>query len=499
MTIEKGIQTNLLRYLAFFSAAIILFSRQFNTRPMFDDFVYFLWFDSADRQGILHLLNPRSGYFWFRPVSLLIFYLENSVFGMFMPGYRVAGIAWHAGNAFLVRRIAQHNMRMVPGAALAAGWLFLLHPAAVQSVCYPSGQSETIYLFFLLSALHVFLNYYLNSGTIRTLAGGCVMLCLGLLSKETAFALIVILPGIVILYYRNKGVRSRGSVLVAVSACAGALYLAGRAVLYKGVGGYGLMMPVDGPLKNLLSGPMRKACVDYPAAHFFPLTPGMIRAAPYIPAVTAVIMALVLIQACRCTPSRRSIPGAIWILAVSSVMLVLVVPYLDAHELPPRYLYLGSVAVALILGPLFTGRYAIKKPLLLVIIGAWCLGQYGFQRDFHRAGLATEYILSTLDHYCFHLDAGGGIEVYNVPDRIGAVSINIPDKRDTVFNLEAHRRCDLAPLLDLRKGQGRDTWIQYMESLSGQISVFRDPAPAGPFRPDTLIFVLDVTEAFSRR
>jgi hypothetical protein len=497
MTSEKGIQTNLFRYLAFFSAAIILFSRQFNTRPIFDDFVYFLWFDSADRQGILHLLNPRSGYFWFRPLALLICYLEHAVFGMFMPGYRVAGIAWHAGNAFLVWRIAQHNMRMAPGAALAAGWLFLLHPAAVQSICYPSGQSETIYLLFMLSALHMFLTYYLNTGTVRSLSGGCVLLCLALLTKETAFALIAVLPGIVILYYRNRGVRSKGLALVVVSACAGTLYLAGRTVLYKGIGGYGLMVPADGLFKSLLSGPVRKWCVDYPAAHFFPLTPGMIRAAPYLPAITAVLTALLLIQACRHKTTLQNFLSSVWILAVSSAMLVLVVPYLDAHMLPPRYLYLGSAAVALILGPLFNGRYAMKKPVILVIAGVWCLGQYGFQRDFHRAGLATEYVLSTLDNYCFHLEAGGRIEVYNVPDRIGSVSINIPDKRDTVFNLEAHRRCDLAPLLDLRRGQGRDNWTQYMESLPGQVSVFRYPAPAGPPRPDTLVFVLDVTEAFN--
>ncbi len=492
-------KSNRFHTVTFFLASFFLFVYQLDTRPIFDDFVTFLWYDSAIKQTIGHLLNPRSGYFWIRPLAIFIGYVEYLLFGVFIPGYRCVSIGFHAANALLVSRIARHNLNMPPGTAIAAGWLFLLHPAAVQSVCYITGQVEVIYLFFMLSAFHMLFNFYQGDGTRKSLVSGSVCFCLALLSKETAFALIPIIIGVACIWGAKKQLLRQGIMLISTLSGIGGIYLIGRYALYSGVGGYGLNLLQNMSVSAIINGPIKKLLIDYPAAHFFPLPPDILKISHVFPIGTVIITLVLISLAFKQRSSLQNYFIALWILLVSLVILVLVVPYLEADILPPRYYYLGSVAVAFALAPLFYGKYSCKLPVVIVICCLWIVGQWGFQRDFRRAGTVTEYILSTLDHYCFHLKAGGRIDVYNIPDRIGAIDINIPDKRDNVFNLQAHRRCHLAPLMDLSRGQRREYWTEYMNLLPGQVGVYRNSEPVIPTRPGTLVFIMDIEEAFQSR
>ncbi|HPQ42291.1 MAG TPA: hypothetical protein PLV45_18110, partial [bacterium] len=122
--------------------ALLVFLRQLHTGPMFDDFVYFLWFDSTPWNQLHYLLDPGNGYIWARPLATFIFYLEYHLTHECMAGYRIAGILWHGLIAATVTTWVRRGLRLPDTPAILAGWLFLLHPAAVQSVCYPSARGE---------------------------------------------------------------------------------------------------------------------------------------------------------------------------------------------------------------------------------------------------------------------------------------------------------------------------------------------------------------------
>lgn len=492
-------QKTWITYFIYLAVSAVLFARQYSTFPILDDFVYFLWFDSTDPGSLHHLLNPASGYFWVRPVALLICYIQHTLFGLFMPGYRIVGIAWHAGNALLVNHLAHKSLNQSPKTAFIIGCLFLLHPAAVQSVCYPSGQSEAIYLFFLLAALIQFVDYYSHSGSVKSLITGLLFLTLSLFTKETAFVLVPITIGMVLLGNKDRLSLIKAAILAATLSFAGVLYVSFRQTLYSGLGGYGFDITAPHTSGNVVVALLNKVFVELPTIHFFPLSPEDINYTWMIRAGLFVLTVIVLFSGFRSRESTRCFLSGLLILVLSNIMLAMVFLHHSTELLAPRYMYLGSVGVALILGPLFSKLTKMKFPLIILVAILWIIGQYGHQRDFYRAGRVTEFVLTTVDHYCRHLEEGGRIILYDVPERIGAVSINISHERDTVFNLESHRRCGLAPLMDLSKGQDMETWDHYMNQLSGRVSVFHFPDVSIPAEPDTLVFSLDVREAYRSR
>jgi tetratricopeptide (TPR) repeat protein len=85
------------------------------------------------------------------PLLHTAFWLEHQVWGDSTTGYRLITALWHALSAWLLvvllRRLA------VPG-ALLAGFLFALHPVAVESVAWIAEQKNTLStLLYLLAAL----------------------------------------------------------------------------------------------------------------------------------------------------------------------------------------------------------------------------------------------------------------------------------------------------------------------------------------------------------
>jgi hypothetical protein len=494
---SQSVKKTRITYTAYLAVSAVLFARQYSTFPILDDFVYFLWFDSTDTGSLHHLLNPGSGYFWVRPVALLICYIQHTLFGVFMPGYRIAGIAWHAGNALLVHHLALKSLHQLPKTAFITGLLFLCHPAAVQSVCYPSGQSEAIYLFFLLTALIQFIDYYSHSGNIKSLITGLIFLTLALFTKETAFVLVPITIGMVLLGNKDRLSLIKASILAATLSFAGVLYVFFRQSLYAGPGGYGFDITAPHTSGNVAVALLNKVFVELPAIHFFPLSPEDLNYTWAVRAGLFVLTVIVVFSGFRSRQSTRCFVSALLILVLSNIMLAMVFLHHPTELLAPRYMYLGSVGVALILGPLFCRQTKMRIPLIILILILWITGQHGHQRDFYRAGQVTEYVLTTTDHYCHHLEEGGRIVLHDIPERIGAISINISHERDTVFNLEAHRRCGLAPLMDMSRGQGEDNWNQFMNQLPGRVSVFHFPDVSIPATPGTLVFSLDIQDAYS--
>lgn len=119
----------------------------------------FLWDDAG------HITAPElqswSGLarIWFEPGATQQYYpllhsafwLEHHLWGEAALGYRLMNVLWHATSAWLL--IALLRRLAVPG-ALFAGFLFALHPVAVESVAWITEQKNTLStVFYLLAAL----------------------------------------------------------------------------------------------------------------------------------------------------------------------------------------------------------------------------------------------------------------------------------------------------------------------------------------------------------
>ena len=97
-----------------------------------------IWFEPGATQQYYPLLHSA-------------FWLEHQLWGEAAPGYRLVNVLWHATSAWLL--IALLRRLAVPG-ALFAGFLFALHPVAVESVAWITEQKNTLStVFYLLAAL----------------------------------------------------------------------------------------------------------------------------------------------------------------------------------------------------------------------------------------------------------------------------------------------------------------------------------------------------------
>ncbi len=123
---------------------------------------------------------------YYRPLLLSSFVLDHYIWQQEATGYHLTNYLLHAANVlllyFILSRLAgQFNFgnKLLP---LGGSLLFALHPLTCESVAWVSGRTDVLAAFFCLGA---FLFYQHNSRT-----GAAICLLLGLLSKESALAII---------------------------------------------------------------------------------------------------------------------------------------------------------------------------------------------------------------------------------------------------------------------------------------------------------------------
>lgn len=107
---------------------------------------------------------PFRAWMGVRPALMISYWLNYQQSGLEPYPYHVVGLLLHVVNAFLagfvVRRLlgwAREKGWMRETLSIFAGAIFLLHPAQTESVAYVTSRSETMSVFFFLSAYVVFL------------------------------------------------------------------------------------------------------------------------------------------------------------------------------------------------------------------------------------------------------------------------------------------------------------------------------------------------------
>lgn len=147
-----------------------------------------------------------SGHFWsqseqpsaqgyYRPIVLLSYAVDHSVWGLNPFGFHLSNIAWHAVATMLVcvliRKITSSSL-----AALLGGALFAVHPIHVESVTFISGRTDVIAAAFILCAMIFFLEARNRGATSFRFFISLLFFVLALLSKEVA----VVLPAMLLVY-----------------------------------------------------------------------------------------------------------------------------------------------------------------------------------------------------------------------------------------------------------------------------------------------------------
>ncbi len=173
-----------------------------------------------------------------RPLLMLSYWMNYQNSGLEVEPYHLLNILLHTFNSLLASLIVRKFLELAGETgwrrevlAIFSGALFLLHPIQTESVAYVTSRSECLSVFFLLSALAVFL--YRKQTTISIPVVIAVLALFGLAVSTKEYA--VVLPALFLLtdFWFNPGFRFDGikrNWKLYVPIAAGAL-LGGLAVL----------------------------------------------------------------------------------------------------------------------------------------------------------------------------------------------------------------------------------------------------------------------------
>lgn len=135
---------------------------------------------------------------YFRPLYVLSLFIDRVIWEANPFGYHLTNLLLHTGNVLLVYYLSLQifQNRFI---ALAAGFLFLLHPIHSMSIFWISGRTDMLCALFFSSAFILFIRYY-HSGNRRYYLFSLGAFLLALLSKEMAFSLPLLVIGYVFIF-----------------------------------------------------------------------------------------------------------------------------------------------------------------------------------------------------------------------------------------------------------------------------------------------------------
>ncbi len=134
---------------------------------------------------------------YYRPVIVLTYLLDRSLFGIDYQYHHLSNILYHAVATLFVALLARMVLRGTEWrdwGALAAGLLFAVHPVHVESVSMIMGRSDVVAAALMLPALAAALHYRDHTRAIWALLAAPLLYLAALLSKEIAISALALLP-----------------------------------------------------------------------------------------------------------------------------------------------------------------------------------------------------------------------------------------------------------------------------------------------------------------
>lgn len=305
----------------------------------------------------------------YRPMMHVIYMIEYHIFGLSAGGFHLVNVLFHSLNSILVllisyRLVLKSGLSDIdPKAkfiALGAGLIFALHPINSESVSWVSALPELSFTFFLLASLYFYLT---SEGTGLKYFFSLGFFLLALLSKETAMALILIIPVYELLIRGDKGgFRWKTYLPYLIVAI---LYMIVRTYV---LGGLTAQKNIDLSLYESAIN-VFPLVTSYFLKLIFPLNLNVLYEFHPIRSITelSVILSLlgiaVLVIALYLLRRTRLIVFLIiWILI--PILPVLYVPALSATAFAERYLYLPSAGYALLLSYFLVNLFYLKGSVI---------------------------------------------------------------------------------------------------------------------------------------
>ncbi len=184
----------------FLLAGLIAFSNIINSWFLSDDFAQI----GKVLHGDLSVVWGREHGGFFRPLFILSYLIDTTVWGTRPFGFHLTNIVVHSLNAFLTFILSLRlledlklDVRIRQTIAIGAGALFLLHPSHTEAVTWISGRADVLATFFCLASLLSYLAYAQSERTLL-LVLSLFYFAIGLLAKESAICLplLVVAVGI---------------------------------------------------------------------------------------------------------------------------------------------------------------------------------------------------------------------------------------------------------------------------------------------------------------
>jgi hypothetical protein len=181
--------------------ALLSYANSVNGRFVFDDTVIVQGNEVIHGLDAAHLKQIFGQHYWkaveskgglYRPVVMLSYAVDYALSGENPSGYHVTNILIHALNGILVFLLLEELFaRRV--LSLLTALFFVLHPIRTEAVASIVGRAESLSACFVLAGWLLYVRHC-KSGRVRWLGLSIALFVLAVLSKESAFAFVALLP-----------------------------------------------------------------------------------------------------------------------------------------------------------------------------------------------------------------------------------------------------------------------------------------------------------------
>ena len=201
-------------------------------------------FSSIDTTGEA-MLSP-----YYRPLTYLTFLAEERLHGLTPLFVRLFNVLLHSANAFLVYRTGR-SLLMDKYAALLSGLLFAVHPLHTEGVDFNAGGRNTLLACFFVLAAYLLHSRSVIRKSFSAAFAGAILFFAGILSKESALAVLPFVGAFEIAQLRATapGSRLRAFARILPYAAATIAYLAMRWMTLSELGVQTSILPGFGTQK----------------------------------------------------------------------------------------------------------------------------------------------------------------------------------------------------------------------------------------------------------
>lgn len=334
---------------------------------------------------------PEWATMYYRPMVTITYLIDQYLFGRGdSVGPHGSVVVFHLICTFFVWLLARRvlcRFAYMEWGALAAAVVFAVHPIHTESVCWVTGRSDTVATMFLLPSIVAALAYR-EAGT-RSAAGmallaATLLYSCAILSKEVALCGLILVPALFIFVPRQPSSSGfaprrmgRGLLLFGAYAAATAGYFVLRSMWTKSAGA-----PLEMGFGDLVGRAVQAvgyyccmAVVPFPQStfpHFLSWTTSAV-------AVAVMLAVLLLSIWLYMRGSSFLFIATGWFLLAIAPSLAIAVRRISETPVAERYLYLPSVAIALLLGGMVAAASAhrfLRRPAALAVV--LICGTYAF-------------------------------------------------------------------------------------------------------------------------